>query len=278
MNTPARLAVINLMPQAECYFDYMEQVLPAGTHVDWIRVRNHAYSSSDPDILASTHRYYDDTDIDACDAILLTGSAMDSNPDLTAARYWEEVVEMLRDAHGRSGSVAGICWGAQVVARTFYDIDKRHFPKKLSGVFEMTNLVPDHPLMRGLDDRFWLPQSRYAELDPAPLAEQVSAGQLIPLDWAEGSGYASIVSAEGDVLMLQGHQDYPTERLALEYRNGCARGEAPPVPLNYDPERPVNRWRANNRAFLAAWLDLAAERKRAKHAPEPVVAPVSLIS
>jgi homoserine O-succinyltransferase len=278
MNAPARLAVINLMPQAECYLEYMDQVLPAGTQVDWVRVRNHAYSSSDPEALSSTHRYYDDTDIDACDAILLTGSAMDANPDLTAATYWEEVVEMLRDAHGRSGSIAGICWGAQVVGKTFYDIDKKHFPKKLSGVFEMTNLAPDHPLMRGLDDRFWLPQSRYAEFDADPLAAEIAAGRLIPLDWSQGSGYTSIVSEDGDVLMLQGHQDYPTERLAQEYRNACARGETPPVPLNYDPDKPVNRWRANNRAFLAAWLDMAAGRKRAKQAAEALPTPISLLS
>ena len=46
-------------------------------------------------------------------------------------------------------------------------------------------------------------------------------------------------------------------------RNAKARGDDPPVPVNDDPVSPVNRWRANNRAFMAAWLQLAASRKRA---------------
>ncbi|MGP3922725.1 homoserine O-acetyltransferase/O-succinyltransferase family protein [Streptomyces sp. 8N616] len=270
-----RLAVINLMPQAEIYLDYMAGVLPPGTDVRWIRVRNHPYRSSNQEILEATHRFYDETDLDDCDALLLTGAAMDLNPDFTAATYWDEVVETLRDADGRVGSLAGVCWGAQVVGKVFYGIEKLHFPAKVSGVFEMTNLAPEHPLMRGLDDRYWLPQSRYAQLEPEPFAEAVKEGRLIPLDWCRESGHTTVVSADGAHLMLQGHQDYPTERLAQEYHSALKRGDSPPVPVNYDPDRPVNRWRANNRAFFAAWLQLAAERKRAGrgHAASATAAP-----
>lgn len=271
--TNARVAIINLMPQAEVYFDYMAQALPAGTELCWVRMRSHAYRSSNQDILAATHRYYDMTDIDACDAVLLTGAAMDMNPDFTAAPYWDEVVETLRDASTRVGSIAGVCWGAQVLARVFLGIDKKHFPAKLSGVFEMRNLRPDHPLMSGLDDRYWLPQSRYAEMEPTAFAAAVEAGELVPLDWSEAGGHATVVSRDGGLLMLQGHQDYPTERLMQEYRNAQKRGENPPVPVNYDPDAPVNRWRANSRALLAAWLRLAIERKRTlRGAQDAVVA------
>ncbi|MEH0971267.1 homoserine O-succinyltransferase [Micromonospora sp. CPCC 205546] len=260
--SPFRLAVLNVMPEAEVYLDYLAGVVPAGTELHWIKVRNHPYNSSNQEILAATHRFYDEVDIDSCDALLLSGSVMDRNPVFTEARYWDEVVETLKDASGRVGSLAGVCWGAQVVAKVFFDIDKKHFSEKLSGVFEMTNLQPEHPLMRGLDDRYWLPQSRYAELDPEPFAEAVRAGKLIPLDTSEQSGPTTVVSADGRYLLLQGHQDYPTGRLALEYHRARAKGENPPVPVNYDPDRPVNRWRANNRALIAAWLQLAAERKR----------------
>jgi homoserine O-succinyltransferase len=264
MNMPPslRLAVINLMPQAEIYLDYMAAVLPPGTDVRWIRVRNHPYRSSNQQILADTHRFYDETDLDDVDAILLTGAAMDLNPDFTAATYWDEVVETLRDADRHVGSIAGVCWGAQVLGKVFYGIEKQHFPAKVSGVFEMTNLAPGHPLMRGLDDRYWLPQSRYAAMEPKGFHQAVKDGRLIPLDWCEKSGHTTVVSADGAHLMLQGHQDYPTERLAEEHKAALKRGDTPPVPENYDPERPVNRWRANNRAFFAAWLDLAAQRKR----------------
>lgn len=272
--TNARVAIINLMPQAEVYFDYMAQALPAGTEISWVRVRNHAYRSSNQDILAATHRYYDMTDIDACDAVLLTGSAMDLNPDFTAAAYWDEVGETLRDASTRVGSIAGVCWGAQVLAKVFYGIDKKHFPAKLSGVFEMHNLRPDHPLMRGLDDRYRLPQSRYAEMAPDGFAAAVAAGKLVPLDWSADGGHATVVSDDGRFLMLQGHQDYPTERLQQEYRNAQKRGDDPPVPRNYDVERPLNTWRANSRALLAAWLQLAVERKRALRGAQPALATV----
>ncbi|MCE7001954.1 homoserine O-succinyltransferase [Kibdelosporangium philippinense] len=265
--TRFRLAVLNVMPQAEVYLDYIGDVVPPGTDIEWLRLRDHPYRSSDQEILARTHKFYDDAAIDSCDALLISGSVMDKNPDFTAAHYWDEVVETLRDASTRVGSVAGVCWGAQVVAKVFFDIDKQHFPEKLSGVYEMTNLRPDHELMRGLDDSYWLPQSRYAEMEPQAYTAAVESGALVPLDWCVNGGHATVVSADGAYLMLQGHQDYPTGRLALEYHNAVARGENPPVPANYDPERPVNRWRANNRAFIAAWLRLAAERKAARREP-----------
>lgn len=273
MTSPSRfrLAVLNVMPEAEVYLDYIGGVVPPETDLEWIRLRNHPYRSSNQEVLARTHRFYDEADIDACDALLISGSVMDRNPDFTAAHYWDEVVDTLRDASTRVGSVAGVCWGAQVVAKVFFDIDKLHFPEKLSGVFEMTNVQPEHELMRGLDDRFWLPQSRYAQLEPEAFAAAVDAGALVPLDWSEHGGHATVVSADGGFLMLQGHQDYPTGRLALEYHNAVARGENPPVPANYDPERPVNRWRANNRAFIAAWLRLAAERKATGRVPAAAV-------
>ncbi|WP_042444222.1 homoserine O-acetyltransferase/O-succinyltransferase family protein [Azospirillum sp. B510] len=261
-NPPARLAIINLMPQAEVYFGYMEQVLPPGTEIDWIRVRNHPYRSSDPEILARTHRFYDETDIDACDALLLTGAAMDINPVFEEASYWEEIVETLRDASARVGSIAGVCWGAQVVGRVFYDIEKQHFPEKVSGVYEMTNLRPDHPLMRGLDDRYFLPQSRYAQLEPKAFARAVEAGRLVPLDWCAASGHTTVVSADGRHVMLQGHQDYPTERLAEEYRSALSKGKDATSPVGYDVENPVNRWRANSRAFISSWLLSATRIKR----------------
>lgn len=269
MTSPSRfrLAVVNVMPQAEVYLDYIGDVVPPDTDLEWIRLRGHPYRSSNQDILARTHRFYDEVRLDDCDALLISGSVMDRNPDFTAARYWDEVVDTLRDASTRVGSVAGVCWGAQVVARVFFGIDKRHFPQKLSGVFEMTNLRPGHELMRGLDDCYWLPQSRYAEMEPGAFAAAVDEGALVPLDWSEHGGHATVVSADGAFLMLQGHQDYPTGRLAMEYHTAVARGENPPVPANYDPDRPVNRWRANNRAFISAWLRLAAGRRRGSAAP-----------
>jgi homoserine O-succinyltransferase len=227
----------------------------------WIRLRGHQYNSSDKAILDATHQFYDQSDIDSCDALLISGSVMDRDPVFTNAHYWDEVVETLRDASTRVGSVAGVCWGAQVVAKVFFDIDKKHFPRKLSGVYEMTNVCPEHELMSGLDDKYWLPQSRYAEMEPEAFGRAVAAGDLLPLDHSEHGGPATVVSADGAFLMLQGHQDYPTRRLALEHNNAVDRGENPPMPENYDPANPVNRWRANNRAFLAAWLCLAARRK-----------------
>lgn len=259
----ARIAILNLMPQAEIYLDYMAQALPAGTDVRWIKLRSHSYSSSNQDILAATHRYYEPAEVEDCDALLLTGSAMDLNPDFLAAKYWNEVCDVLSDASQRLGSIAGVCWGAQVLAKVFYGIDKKHFPAKLSGVFPMQNLRPEHPLMQGLDDRYWLPQSRYAEMEPLGFAAAVEAGVLIPLDWSEESGYTTVVSADGRFLMLQGHQDYPTERLKQEYENALKRGDNPPPPCNYDLVRPQNNWRANSRALLSAWLRQAMQRKQA---------------
>jgi homoserine O-succinyltransferase len=267
MSEPIRacLAVVNLMPQAEVYLDYLGALLPPQTSVRWIRVRNHPYKSSDQATLEATHRFFSDVDLEDCDALLVSGSPLD-RPEfaLERATYWNELVTELRQASERVGSIGGICWGAFALAKIFYGLEKRVFPRKLHGVFEVQRVTSQHELARGLDDRYGCPQSRYGQIDPEGVEQLSRSGELVPLDWSAATGHCSIASRDGGLLFMQGHPDYPTERLCEEYKRAQSRGEALHPPENYDLERPTNTWRANSRALFDSWLRLAQARRRAR--------------
>ena len=57
-----------------------------------------------------------------------------------------------------------ICWGAQAALYYHYGIDKHILDKKVFGVFEHRVLRPHNPLVRGFDEIFYAPHSRYTEV------------------------------------------------------------------------------------------------------------------
>ena len=82
-------------------------------------------------------------------------------------------------------SVLYICWGAQAGLYYHYGIQKYLMPEKLSGIFNHKVLNPYHPLMRGFDDNYFAPHSRYTEV----LLEDIRKhDELIPLAVSDLAG------------------------------------------------------------------------------------------
>ena len=61
-------------------------------------------------------------------------------------------------------STLHICWGAQAALYHHYGIEKVPMEKKIFGVFAHEVVKPNAKLVRGFDDRFYVPHSRYTDI------------------------------------------------------------------------------------------------------------------
>ncbi len=73
--------------------------------------------------------------------------------------YWQELVDYIQWAQSHVFSVLSLCWAAQAVLYYHYGIQKHVLPRKLSGIYPYGLTVKYHPLLRGFDDRYFIPQS-----------------------------------------------------------------------------------------------------------------------
>jgi homoserine O-succinyltransferase len=156
-------------------------------------------------------------------------------------------------------STMHICWGAQAGLYYHYGIHKRELPRKLSGIYPQKADVRkrNHPLLKGFDERFYVPQSRYTEVIP----EQVRANEnLQVLVDSELAGAHIIADKTDRQFFVTGHAEYDHDTLKNEYLRDIAKGINPQIPYNYFPDdnpenEPLYTWRGHASLMYSNWLN-----------------------
>ena len=118
-------------------------------------------------------------------------------------------------------------------------------------------LDPHHELMRGFDDTFQIPHSRYTGVK---LDDVRKAPSLDVLAVSEKAGVSIICSKSGRQVFVTGHAEYDRDTLANEYMRDLNRGINPQVPYNYFPNNDPTRvppmvWRSNATLLYTNWLN-----------------------
>lgn len=259
------IGVLNLMPQAEKYMPVLQAALPSNVELKWFRLHTHPYKSSDKISLYKTHKFLDKSTVHDLDALIMTGAPLGKYA-YSEVLYWDELKQTVILAHSNLYSILGICWGAMALGKIFLNIDKQTLNKKLFGVYKMQKIAPAHVLSSEMDDHFFCPQSRYTSMDKSMLERCAAKGELVLLDYAQKVGYSTMTTPAIDLVLHQGHLEYPTYRLAEEYfrdlRTGISGLE---LPVNYSVDAPINSWRANGQALFRAWIQQINTMKKKNH-------------
>ena len=150
-----------------------------------------------------------------------------------------------------------ICWGAQAGLFYNYGIEKHVLDKKLSGIFLHKTTDSKDKLIRGFNDYFYAPHSRYTGIDRQDVDKHK---ELTVLAQSDKAGIYLIVGREGREVYVTGHPEYDNDTLALEYRRDTDKGIAPDLPENYFPDNdpnkePVNLWRGHANLLFSNWLN-----------------------
>jgi len=252
-----RVGILNIMPKAETYEYSLLQ--PLGRSVlqiepVWIRLKTHAYTSSDQSHLDKLYVSFEDAVARArLDGLIVTGAPVEEIP-FEEVVYWEEIKRILKYARKNVASTLGICWGGLALAK-FLGIDKTVYSKKIFGTFQTANLNRNHRITGEMDDWFWCAQSRHSGIDDHVLEQARDEGLVKLLAHAKEAGYVIFESTDGRFLIHLGHPEYEPKRLIDEYKRDLAKGrDDVEPPKNVDLENPANLWRSHRTEFFTQWI------------------------
>ncbi|MED9970260.1 MAG: homoserine O-succinyltransferase [Ruminococcus sp.] len=256
---PLKILILNLMPTKITTETQILRLLgnsPLQVDIELLQMASHVSKNTSSNHLNTFYKTFDEIKSNTFDGLIITGAPVELL-DFEEVDYWDELCRIMEWSKKNVYSTFHICWGAQAGLYYHYGIKKHALPEKLSGIYTHNVLDPHHQLMRGFDDTFQIPHSRYTGVK---LEEVRKAPLLDVLAVSEKAGVSIICSKSGRQVFVTGHAEYDRDTLANEYLRDLNRGIEPQVPYNYfpndDPLRvPPMVWRSNATLLYTNWLN-----------------------
>ena len=255
---PLEILILNLMPtkvETEIQILRCLSNSPLQTNVTLLQMSSHESKNTSAEYLERFYKTFDDVKGMKFDGMIITGAPLESI-EYEDVDYWPEFCEIMDWTLTNVCSTLYICWGALAGLYYHYGIPKHSMDSKVSGIFEHRVLIPNEPIVRGFDDRFFMPQSRHSEVR----AEDIAANPHLHIICASEDSGVAVVQSEMNQTFITGHLEYDAATLSYEYERDLNAGKNPHVPDNYfeddDPHKdPVVRWRAHATLFYTNWLN-----------------------
>lgn len=256
---PLRVLLLNLMPkkiETETQFMRLLSNSPLQVDVELLRIDNRPTKNTPTEHLDTFYRQFDTVKHRNYDGLIVTGAPL-GLVQFEDVLYWEEIQAIMNWAREHVTSTMYVCWAAQAGLKLLYDLPKRTRKEKLSGVYFHQIHDCHHPVLRGFDDTFLAPHSRYADFSPDYLAEHTD---LDILATSEQAGVYLAATKDKRNLFVTGHPEYDVSTLHNEYIRDVGEGMEPNIPVNYYPDNnpekpPVASWRSHGHLLFSNWLN-----------------------
>lgn len=256
---PLQILILNLMPtkvETETQLLRLLGNSPLQVDIDLMQTATHIPKNTPQEHLLEFYQTFEQIRSNTYDGMIITGAPVESL-DYREVDYWDELCAIMDWSLTHVYSTLHICWGAQAGLFHHHQILKYALPHKLSGVFRHRPLDPNHPLLRGFDENFYMPHSRYTEVGIEDILRNSSL-QLLAM--SETAGAAIIATRDARQVFVTGHCEYDRLTLADEYQRDVERGLAPQIPQHYfpgdDPDAlPPMVWRSHASLLFSNWLN-----------------------
>lgn len=256
---PLSILILNLMPLKEdTELQLMRSLSNTPLQVNITLIRTDSYESKH---VAKNHmeRFYttfEKIKDKKYDGLIITGAPVEKM-EFEEVEYWKELTMIMDWSETNVTSTFHICWGAQAGLYYRYGVQKVLLPEKLSGVYLQKTFHKKTPLVRGFDDTFLMPQSRYTGVSRKDIT---SNDHLEIVADSKETGPCLIIGDDGKNIFVTGHPEYDTLTLDQEYRRDIKRDLNPNLPVNYYPnndpeEKPVKSWRCHANTLYTNWLN-----------------------
>ena len=256
---PLNILILNLMPEKEKTETQLLRLLgntPLQVNISFLRTATHQSKNTSPHHLEQFYTTFAEIKHRKFDGMIITGAPIELLP-FEKVDYWNELTEIMDWTKNSVTSTLHICWGAQAALFHHFDIPKYELTSKCSGVY--VHRIDDHSekLLRGFDDAFLAPHSRYTDIF---IEEIKNHPTLKLLSSSEEAGPFILSANNGKQIMVTGHLEYEADTLAEEYRRDIQKGLDIHVPENYFPnddptKQPLNRWRSHAHLLFSNWLN-----------------------
>ena len=160
---PLKIVILNLMPtkiETETQLLRLLGNSPLQVDIELLQTATHTSKNTPSEHLTTFYKTFEEIKDTRFDGMIITGAPVELL-DFEDVDYWDELCEIMQWAKKNVYSTFYICWGAQAGLYYNHGVRKYELKEKLSGVYNHKILDPLHPLLRGFDDGFEIPHSRY---------------------------------------------------------------------------------------------------------------------
>lgn len=229
---PLEIAIVNLMPTKMVTETQLMRLLsnsPLQINITLVSTETYVGKNTPLEHLERFYKTFTEIKDRKFDGMIITGAPVEEK-DFAEVTYWKELEEILEFAKKSVTSTLFICWGAQAALHYYYGIEKHILPKKLFGVYKHKKLVMYDRLLKGTDDRFFMPHSRHTTVYEGDIN---NCKDLVVLASSKQAGAAIIRSKDNKFIFITGHAEYDRDTLEIEYKRDLAKGMDIEPPENY---------------------------------------------
>lgn len=255
---PIEIAIVNLMPtKIETETQLLRLLANSPIQINPTFIKMDSYTSKN---VSQTHmeRFYltfDQIKERKFDGMIVTGAPVETM-NFEEVAYWDELTKVMDYAEKNVTSTIYICWASQAALYHFYGINKHGLKNKLFGIYPNIKLVKFEPLLNGLDDRFYIPQSRHTSLNEKLV---YANPDLVCLAKSNIAGLGIIKSKDNSKVFITGHIEYDKFTISNEYNRDLTKGLEIKRPYNYyeDSSNTTVKvlWRSTGSIVFSNWLN-----------------------
>ena len=256
---PIQILILNLMPIKE---DTELQILrelsntPLQIDCTFMRMRSHDSKNTSKSHLDTFYVTFDQIKRKHYDGMIVTGAPVELY-EFEDVDYWDEISQVFSWINTHVTSTIYLCWAAQAAMYYYYGLQKKLLDKKMFGLFQHKVFNRKVPLVRGFDDQFLMPHSRYTDV---PAKDIANCPELTILAQSKEAGVFLCMAENGRKIYVTGHPEYGRMQLRREYERDKKKGIEIDLPKNYFPDddpgkRPPLVWRAHANNLYTNWLN-----------------------
>lgn len=258
---PLKILIVNLMPTkivTETQLLRMLSNSPLQNEIEFIHMASHQSKNVSAAHLRAFYKTFSEVKNNKYDGMIVTGAPVETY-DFESVDYWKEIAEIMEWSTDHVFSSMFLCWGAQAALYQFYGIPKYPLAEKTTGIFlhKTNSKWKKRRILRGFDNQFYAPHSRYTTIKEEDILQQPSLDILAASDQA---GVYLVGEKDGSRFFVTGHPEYDLETLDSEYKRDLKKGDDAPVPVNYyqdnDPQKGIiGNWSSHSYLLFANWLN-----------------------
>jgi len=256
---PLNIIILNLMPEKEKTELQLLRLLgntPLQVNVSFLHTATHESKNVSKSHLEAFYKTFSEVKEKRYDGMIITGAPVEHLP-FEKVNYWQELTEIMEWSKTNVTSSLHICWGAQAALYYHYGIGKHGLPLKCSGIYDHRINEPKMKLVRGFDDVYRAPVSRYTTVYKEEIEKDP---RLLLVSESDEAGVFLVMSEDEKHIMVTGHLEYDATTLAEEYERDVKKGLNPCIPKHYFPnddveQAPLNSWRSHTHLLFYNWLN-----------------------
>lgn len=256
---PLRFAILNLMPNkitTETQILRLISNSPLQTEVVLLHTESHLAKNTNHEHLEAFYTNFRSIKNKRFDGLIITGAPV-GRIEFEEVDYWEELTQIMEWSKHNVFSTLHTCWGAYAGLNYHYGITKHLLKDKIFGVYEHNILKPLNKLLRGFDDTFWVPHSRYSAINSEDILKHKELEILVESPIA---GMYLAATKDHRQIFITGHPEYDKLTLHDEFLRDLNSGMVIATPQNYYPnddptQTPKSNWRGHANLLFTNWLN-----------------------